>query len=156
MKKLTLFAALAVLAFHSLAALAATPVVVPNFIIATYPDPNGKVPTLNGVPGAGVANLDVGLPTGILTHSHFYVYVMGFSNTAFTGTCTVSYKLTQIQAGKTVTLDTSSRNVSSSPGDWAWSWVGKAIPNSPGLATLAATTKCGASTGSTKISVYLQ
>jgi len=156
MKKISLLVACAVFVFHSLAALAATPVVVPNFILATYPDPNGKVPVLNGVPGAGVTNLDVGFPTSLLTHGKFYEYIVGFSDTTFSGNCTVSYKLTQIQAGKTVTLDTASKSVATTPGDWAWAFVGKPIPASPGLATLTGTTKCGTATGSTRFSVYLQ
>ncbi len=160
MKKVVMFAAIVAFTFGSYRAGAqvpvATPVVVPTLVLATHPDPKGKVPVINGVPGAGVANLDLGFPTSLLVHGGFYVYIVGFSDTTFTGTCAVSYKLTQIQAGKTVTLDTASRNVATTPGDWAWAFVGKTIPSSPGLATLTGTTKCGTATGSTHIAVYLQ
>ena len=156
MKKAVMFAAVVALTFGSLRANAATPVVVPTLVVATYPDPNGKVPVINGVPGAGVVNLDLGFPTSLLTHGKFYEYIVGFSDTTFSGNCTVTYKLTQIQAGKTVTLDTASRSVATTPGDWAWAFVGKAIPASPGLATLTGTTKCGVATGTNHISVYLQ
>ena len=61
MKKIVLFATVVVLTFGSIqasaqAAPATTPVVVPTVITPTYIDPNGKVPVINGVPGAGVIN----------------------------------------------------------------------------------------------------
>lgn len=161
MKRIVLFAAVVALTFGSLQALgqaapAATPVVVPTLVLATPTDPNGKVPTVNGVPGAGVTNMDVGFPTALLVHARFYVYIVGFSDTTFSGTCAVTYKLTQVQAGKTVTLDTATRNVATTPGDWAWAFAGKAIPTSPGVATLTGTVKCGTATGTITKAVYLQ
>ena len=149
--------ALAVSSFPAHAqAPAAAPVIVPTLVLATYPDPNGKVPTINAVPGAGVANMDVGFPTALLVHGKFFVYIVGFSDTTFSGTCAVSFKLTQVQAGKTVTLDTGSRNVATTPGDWAWALAGKAIPTSPGVATLTGTVKCGTATATITKAVYLQ
>ena len=161
MKTIAMCAAVATLTLSSIAASAqaapaVTPVVVPTLVLATYPDPNGKVPAINGVPGAGVSNLDVGFPTSLLKHGNFYVYIVGFSDTTFSGTCAVSFKLTQIQAGKTVTLDMGSRNVATTPGDWAWALGGIAIPTSPGAATLTGTAKCGTATGSIHSTVYLQ
>lgn len=161
MKTIPMYAAIATLTLISIAASAqaapaATPVVLPTLVLATPPDPNGKVPVINGVPGAGVTNLDVGFPTSLLKHGNFYVYLVGFSDTTFSGNCAVSFKLTQIQAGKTVTLDSNSRIVAITPGDWAWALAGKAIPTSPGAATLTGTTKCGTATGSIHSTVFLQ
>ena len=57
MKNLMLFVALAVTTFSSLSpaqdAAVATPAIVPTLITPTFADPNGKVPTINGVPGRG-------------------------------------------------------------------------------------------------------
>lgn len=161
MKPIALFAAVVVLAFSSLsaaaqAAPAATPVIVPTVITPTYIDPNGKVPVLNGVPGAGVINLDLGFPVGVLVHGNSYIYVLALTDVSFTGTCTLSYKLTQVQGGVPVTLDSNSMNRSQSPGVWAWVFPGKAIPNSPGIATLTGTVKCGTASASIHTNVLLQ
>ena len=157
MKKIVLFATVVVLTFGSLqasaqAAPATTPVVVPTVITPTYIDPNGKVPVINGVPGAGVINLDLGFPVGVLVHGHSYIYALSLTDVSFTGTCTVSYKLTQ----GTVTLDSNFYNRSHAPGVYAWVWTGKAIPNSPGIATLTGTVKCGTATASIRTNVLLQ
>lgn len=137
---------------------AAVPAVLPAFITAGTIDPNGKIPALNGVAGAGVANLDLAQPLTVLVHGSSYMYTVALQNYNFTGTCTVSYKLTQVQNGKTVTLDSAQINsFSTVPGDtWAWALSGKAIPNSPGLATLQGIVKFGSQTQTTKVNVVLQ
>jgi hypothetical protein len=137
---------------------AATPGVLPAFITAGLIDPNGKVPVLNGVPGAGVSNLDLSFPQTILTHGTSYWYSVALQNLNFTGTCVVSYKLTQVQAVKTVTLDSATiKSFSCGPNSqWAWAVFGAAIPNSPGVATLTGPVKYGTTTTTTKTTVVLQ
>ena len=137
---------------------APTPGMFPAFITAGLLDPNGKVPVLNGVPGAGVANLAVAMPMTVLVHGTSYFYIAALQDYNFTGTCVVSYKLTQVQSGKTVTLDSGTiKSFSTVPGNvWAWAAVGKAIPNSPGIATLTGSVKYGTVTTSTKTTLFVQ
>ena len=161
MKRIAMLAAIAAVTLISLAASAqaapaVTPVIVPTLITPTYIDPNGKVPVLNGVPGAGVINLDLGFPVGVLMHGNSYIYALALTDVSFTGTCTLSYKLTQVQGGVTVTLDSNFYNRSHTPGVWAWVFAGKAIPNSPGIATLTGTVKCGTASASIHTNVLLQ
>lgn len=137
---------------------AAVPAVLPAFITAGFIDPNGVIPALNGVAGAGVANLDVAQPLTVLVHGSSYMYTVVLQNYSFTGTCVVSYKLTQVQNGKTVTLDSAQiKSFSTVPGDtWAWAMGGKAIPNSAELAMLQGIVKFGSQSQTVKVNVVLQ
>jgi len=137
---------------------AAIPGVLPAFITAGPIDPNGKVPVFNGVPGSGVTNLDLGVPLTVLTQGSNYMYTVALQDVSFNGTCVVSYKLTQVQGTKTVTLDSNTINSfpCSAGGVWAWALSGKVIPNSPGIATLTGSVKYGTTTTSVKTTVVLQ
>ena len=63
----------------------------------------------------------------------------------FTGTKTVT-----LDSGTITTFNTAPGNI------WVWLTTGKAIPNSPGLATLTGSLKYGTTTTSTKTTVVLQ
>jgi hypothetical protein len=121
--------------------------IVPAFISAGLPDPNGKVPTLNGVAGSGITNLDISFPMTLLTHGSSYVYTIAFQDVNFTGTCQASFTLTQIQFNKTVTLDSAKDpTFSCGPGTiWFWTFGGKVIPDFPGPSTLTGTVTYGTS-----------
>jgi len=140
---------------------ATTPIWI-QFVTATQVDPNGVVPAFNKVAGAGVTNLDLGQPASILNHGTAYVYVLSLQDLNFTGTCQASFKLTQKQGTTVVTLDSGTNaTFSCAPsgangGEWAWATNGKAIPNSPGLATLTGTVKYGTKTVSLATTVLLQ
>jgi hypothetical protein len=136
----------------------ATPGMLPAFIAAGNIDPNGKVPALNAVPGAGVSNLSLAFPVTVLNHGTRYVYSVVLQDFNFTGSATVSFKLTQVQSGKTVTLDSSTiKTFTTAPGNvWIWVTTGAAIPNSPGVATLTGYVKYGTTTTTTKTTVVLQ
>lgn len=136
----------------------AIPGVLPSFITAGAIDPNGKVPALNAVPGAGVSNLDLSLPQTLLTHGTAYWYIVALSDYNFTGTCVISFKLTQVKGGTTVTIDSGTiKSFSCSPKtNWAWAALGKPIPNSPGIATLTGSVKYGSATATVKTTVLLQ
>src|SRR4051812_26775043 len=84
-----------------------SPGVVVTSVTAGFGDPNGVVPNFNVAQGAGTPTWDVALPRGILRIGSTYVYSMTMQNTMYSGECTTSYKLTQVQAGVTVTLDSS-------------------------------------------------
>jgi hypothetical protein len=119
--------------------------IVAAFMTAGPIDPAGKVPTLNGVPGSGVLNADIALPLTLLAHGTSYEYTIAFEDVNFTGTCVVSFTLTQIQFNKTVTLD-SGKNTSFTcdPGtQWLFAFTGKPIPNFPGPAILTGTVTYG-------------
>ena len=121
--------------------------VIPAFISAGSPDPNGKVPAANAVPGSGVNNLDISFPLLLLTHGDSYVFTIALQDIDFTGTCQASYTLTQIQLNKTVTLD-SAKDAGFSCGPatiWFWTFTGKPIPDFPGPATLTGTVTYGTS-----------
>jgi hypothetical protein len=137
---------------------ATVPGMLPSFITAGNIDPNGKVPTLNGVPGSAVENLDLAFPVTVLTQGTRYVYSVVVQDYNYTGSCTVAFKLTQVQGTKTVTLDSGTiTTFNTAPGNiWVWVTTGKAIPNSPGLATLTGSLKYGTTTTSTKTTVVLQ
>lgn len=137
---------------------AVIPGVLPSFITAGPIDPNGKVPAINAVPGAGVLNLGLSFPQTFLTHGTTYWYLVALSDYNFTGTCVVSFKLTQVQGATTVTLDSGTiKSFSCSKNtNWAWTVLGKPIPNSPGLATLTGSVKYGSATSTVKTTVVLQ
>ncbi len=137
---------------------AATPGIFPAFVTAGLIDPNGKVPALNVVQGAGVPNLSEAMPMTVLIHGTSYFYIVALQDLNFTGTAVASFKLTQVQSGKTVTLDSGTiKSFSTAPGNvWAWAAVGKVIPNSPGIAMLTGSVKYGKVTTSVKTEVILQ
>jgi len=134
------------------------PGVMPAFITAGAPDPNGKVPAINGVPGAGVANLGVSAPLLTLVNGNSYVYTVAMQDIDFTGTCQASFTLTQVQFNKNVTLDSGKTGTfACAPGNWwAWAFSGKTIPNFPGPATLTGTVTYGSSRVSTQTALVLQ
>jgi hypothetical protein len=116
--------------------------ILPTAMVAGLADPNGKVPALNGVAGAGVDNLDVAFPQAVLVHGGTYAYTFATQNTTYDGQCTWSYTLTQAQGKGTVTLDsgTFKKDFACKAGSYyAWFLFGKAVANSPGLATLTGT-----------------
>jgi len=117
-------------------------VVLTSFTVGLT-DPNGKVPTLDGVPGAGVHNWDTATPKALLQSGGSYTYHMTFQSINYSGTCKASYKLTQKQGQKNVVLDAgviADTFDCSSPTNWAYALTSsKTIPSSPGAATLTGT-----------------
>lgn len=117
-------------------------VVLTSFTVGVT-DPNGKVPTLDGVPGAGVHNWDIATPKALLLSGGSYTYQMTFQSINYSGTCKASYKLTQKQGSKNVTLDSgviADTFDCSSPANWVYAVISsKTIPSSPGPATLTGT-----------------
>ena len=119
-----------------------TGVVVTSFT-AGLADPNHKVPAIDGVPGEGVHSWDIPVPLPVLKVGAFYNYQMSFYSISYTGNCKATYRLTQVKAGKTVTLDlgTIAPTINCTfPSVWLYSVnSSKRIPNSPGAATLTGT-----------------
>jgi hypothetical protein len=151
----------------ALACLALTGFAMPAFaqqvgyvstVMAGFVDPNGKVPTFNTYPGAGVPTLSESVPTALLLHGAPYVYLVVSQNLTYTGTCVASYSLSQIIGGVKTTLQKGKiKTFACSAGDiWGWDIVGAAIPNSPGPATLTGSVKFGTKTISLKVPVVIQ
>ncbi|HSZ75325.1 MAG TPA: hypothetical protein VK779_10935 [Rhizomicrobium sp.] len=138
----------------------ATPTgVIITSITAGRIDPALKVPVFDGVPGAQVDNADLSMPQAILVHGQQYSFVLTSQNTTFTGTCKDSYRLTQVQSGKTVVLQSATivKSYDCTPGTyWMYYYYGKPIPNSPGPATLIGTVTYGTNKISMTTHVVIQ
>jgi hypothetical protein len=78
--------------------------VVLTSIIAGDVDPNGVVPTPNGVAGAGTNNWDVPIPQSALDKNSAYSFSATFQDLSYTGNCRMIFKLQQDQGGRTVNL----------------------------------------------------
>jgi hypothetical protein len=116
---------------------------------AGQPDPNGKVPAYNAVPGAGVDNFSVAATQAVLTHGLVYTFSISLQDSTYTGNVEVYCEITQKIGTKTTVLvkQIINKQFASSPGNyWLWSINGPAIPNSPGAATLTGFAKFGKAT----------
>lgn len=112
---------------------------LPSSVTVGAIDPNDKVPVLNGVPGSGVTNMDVSIPLSILTHGNSYCFTVSLQDYNVTGDYEVDYYIRQEVGGVTSTIvrQTIATGKTTVPGDvWVWDIYSKAIPNSPGIATL--------------------
>lgn len=135
-------------------AAAAPPGVIANFVTAGTPDPKGRVPALNAVPGAGVDNVTMAMPLGVLQHGHVYTVMVTSQNNTFEGFCTDSYTLRQ---GTTVLMSGKIKTFACQPGTyWAWVANSRPIPNKPGLATLTGTVTYGGKTTTTTSTVLIK
>jgi len=140
-------------------ALAATATgVLITTVTASNLDPAGKVPTINGVAGAAVNNIDLAVPQAILVHGTTYFYGMTTQNNTFSGVCKDSFKLTQLQGSTTVVLDSGViKSFDCTPGSpWFWVKTGKPVPNAPGPANLIGTVTYGGSKVTMNVKVLIQ
>jgi hypothetical protein len=148
--KIGILAIAATLLASSSAALAVEPdeangaqgVVLTSFSIGLF-DPNGKVPVLDGVPGAGVHNWDIPTPKALLLNGTSYIYQITFQSLTYSGSCKATYKLTQKQGKKNVVLDSGVLAPTfdcTSPSNWVYAVPGsKPLAGVTGAATLTGT-----------------
>ena len=126
--------ALTALASHAHAQLLVTSVT------ASFPDPNGKLPGFNLVPGAGISNWSMGVAQGVLTHGQSYNYCVSLASGNNTGKATVSFKISR---GSTIIQSATIIKAAQYPvgpfGTWYFCSGYKALPSNPGAATLTAT-----------------
>jgi hypothetical protein len=121
-------------------------------------DPNGIIPTTNGVQGAGVDNVDIATPIALLSAGQNYAFTMAFHDLSYSGSCTETVTFTQIQNGKKVRLmrftilpqDCEAGNVY-----LAYAETGK-FPNSPGSVTMSVTVYYGNQKATMKVPLVLQ
>jgi hypothetical protein len=109
-------------------------------------DPAGKVPVLNGIPGSEVPNSAVSFPLTVLTHGISYCYTITVQDNNVTGDYELDYYIRQVVGGvaKTIVDKKIVTGKSTEPGDtWVWSIYGKALPDSPGIATLVGRVRWG-------------
>jgi hypothetical protein len=112
---------------------------LPASITAGVIDPAGKVPVLNGIAGSEVPNSAVSIPLTVLTHGTSYCYTISLEDNNVTGDYELDYYIRQVVGGVTKTLVDQKivTGKTTAPGDvWVWSIYGKALPDSPGIATL--------------------
>ncbi len=120
-------------------------------------DPNGVVPTVNGVPNAGTSNWDIALPLGGLQSGQPYKLTLSFEDVGYTGSCYVDVRMTQIQDGKKVLLrDVGGYSGQCSPNIYMVSTDFGTMPSAPGMVTLTATAHFGKAKSSTKTNLLIQ
>ncbi len=122
------------------AAVAALPVqaqVYATSVVAAIPDPGGKVPAFNAVPGAGETTWSNGLAQGVLVHGQSYNYCVSIGSGTAKGSATVSFKISR---GKSViqsdTIIKSSKFTVGGDSVWYYCSGYMVLPDSPGPATL--------------------
>jgi hypothetical protein len=119
-------------------ALAAAQKVFVTGILASFPDPNGKVPALDVVPGAGIDTWSDGLALGVLTANQYYEYCVSVASAKVKGTGSIVYAITR---GHTViqtdtVVDTFKMG---NQGVWYFCAGYHQLPSSPGPASMVAT-----------------
>jgi hypothetical protein len=136
----------------------ATPTGFITTVLVGLTDPAGKVPVIDGVPGAGVSNWGVAYPLGQLTAGNFYTYSVTMQDLSYTGKCTASYDITQvINTKKTVIQSAKIASFACKPNTvWAWAINAPALPSSPGPATLTGIATFGTRKAVLNIPIVLQ
>ncbi len=134
----------------------AAPGVITYAVIGSA-DPDKKLPMLNGVPGAGVSNVDVAVPVYILKHGVVYEVTIGVQNYTYAGTCVVSYALGAGATGSTNISNYSTGSYACPASTlWTFPFPVAVIPNMPGAALLTATVKFGTTSVVSKIPLMIQ
>ena len=119
---------------------------LPASITAGVIDPANKVPVLNGIAGSEVPNSAVSIPLTVLTHGTSYCYTISLEDYNVTGDYELDYYIKQVVGGVTKTIVDQKivTGKTTAPGDtWVWSIYGKALPDSPGIATLVGRVRWG-------------
>ena len=144
------------------AARAATPAVQQGYVSAVLigaNDPAGILPTFDKVPGAGTDNLDVALPTSVLTRGQSYVVMVMSQVATFSGTCQTSFQLTQKNAGGATTVLSKGavRAYACSSGQiFGYALGTRALGGTAGPATLSGIVSFGAEKVRLSVNVLLQ
>jgi hypothetical protein len=126
-------------AFATLAALPASAQVFITGITAAVPDPNGKVPAFNAVPGAGITTWSDGLAQAVLTGGQTYNYCASAASATAKGHASLSFKIQRgtelVQSG---TIATQKQFTVGDNGNWYFCSGYTQLPDSPGAAVLTA------------------
>jgi hypothetical protein len=135
------------------------PALMAAFVTLGVLDPNNVIPTVDGVPGAGIDNLDIAFPLTAVAHGTVYVVQVAAQDLTYNGSCSITYELDQKQKGVNVVLDSGTINGTFACKPGTTFAVGNrthAIPNSPGAATLTGTITYGSKTATTTLPLFIQ
>ena len=126
-------------AFATMAAVPASAQVFVTSITAAVPDPNGKVPAFNAVPGAGIETWSNGVAQGVLTGGQSYNYCVSAASATASGRASLLFKIARgsevIQSG---TIVKAKDFKIGSNGTWYFCSGYQSLPDSPGSAKLTA------------------
>lgn len=136
------------------------PALMAAFVTLGVLDPNNVIPTVDGVPGAGIDNLDIAFPLTAVAHGTVYVVQVAAQDLSYNGSCSITYELDQKQkGGGNVVLDSGTINGTFACKPGTTFAVGNrthAIPNAPGPATLTGTVTYGSKTATTTLALFIQ
>lgn len=127
-------------------------------ISAGEPDHSNTIPTLDGVPGAGVHNWDIALPNAVLTVGQSYDFEMTFNDVSYAGPCRAGFTMTRKRHGVTETLFTRTFAITQceSPFIYGMDNVTPPLPDAPGPATLTGWVTYGDKTAKLAVPVLIQ
>jgi len=121
-------------------------------ITAAIPDPAGKVPAFNVVPGAEIETWSNGLANAVLTHGQYYNYCISIASAIANGKADVTFKIargaTNIQSGTIIAANKFSVGANSI---WYYCSGYTLLPKSPGAATLSGIVSYTAKDSSTPV-----
>jgi len=121
-------------------------------------DPNAKVPTTDGVAGAGVENWDIPTPIALLSVGQNYMFTMAFQDLSYSGSCSISARFTQVQNGKKVILKafTLFAGTCDVGNTYTLGQKTSAMPNAPGPVTLSVKLRYGSQTATMNVPLVLK
>jgi hypothetical protein len=121
-------------------------------------DPNGKVPAVDVVPGAGISTISTAIPLTLLDHGTQYAITLATQNTNYKGTCTDAYQITQVKGGKTVVLQSHTINTFACGKDatFIFSWYTSTFAKAYGWATLTGTVSFDGQVSSISVPVKIE
>jgi len=126
-------------AFATMMAVPASAQVFIASITAAVPDPNGKVPAFNAVPGAGIETWSNGVAQAVLTGGQSYNYCASAAAATASGRASLSFKIdrgTAVIQSATIVKPKDFRVGSN--GVWYFCSGYLSLPDSPGAAKLTA------------------
>jgi hypothetical protein len=126
-------------AFATMVAMPASAQVFITSITAAVPDPNGKVPAFNAVPGAGIETWSNGVAQAVLTAGQSYNYCVSAASATASGKASLSFRIIQgANVIKSATIVTAKDFKIGSNGAWYFCSGYLGTPVSPGAAKLTA------------------
>jgi hypothetical protein len=143
-------------AFATMAAVPASAQVFVTGITAAVPDPNGKVPAFNVVPGAGIATWSNGIAQAVLTGGQSYNYCVSAASAIASGKASLSFRIlrgTEVIQSSTIIKEKDFKVGSN--GTWYFCSGYLSLPDSPGAAKLTAIMNYTPSGSTTPLKVEL-
>lgn len=129
-----------------------------DYVAASLPDPAGKVPSFDTVPGAAIDTESIGVPLSVVSAGGKYIYNVAWQDGTFKGTCYASFKVTKLVGTTTkVLLTAKTPNISCTPGgQYLWGFADGALPtNETGAATLTGSLHYGTASVSLSAPIYI-